>query len=44
VKVVQRLPVRIAFDPGEDISAVRAGMSTYVEIDTGHKRRLGDLF
>jgi membrane fusion protein (multidrug efflux system) len=43
VKVVQRLPVRIAFDPGEDISAVRAGMSTYVEIDTGHKRRLSDL-
>ena len=44
VKVVQRLPVRIAFDSGQDISMVRAGMSTYVEVDTGHKRRLGDLF
>jgi len=44
VKVVQRLPVRIAFDPGEDISMVRAGMSTNVEIDTNHKRKFSDLF
>lgn len=44
VKVVQRLPVRISFDQGQDISMIRAGMSTYVEIDTGHKRRLSDLF
>ena len=44
VKVVQRLPVRIAFDPDEDISMVRAGMSANVEIDTNHKRKLSDLF
>jgi membrane fusion protein (multidrug efflux system) len=44
VKVVQRLPVRIAFDAAEDISMVRAGMSVDVSIDTNHKRKLGDLF
>jgi membrane fusion protein (multidrug efflux system) len=44
VKVVQRLPVRIAFDPSEDASVIRAGMSTNVEIDTHHKRNLSDLF
>jgi membrane fusion protein (multidrug efflux system) len=44
VKVVQRLSARIAFDSAEDISMVRAGMSTNVEIDTNHKRRLSDLF
>jgi membrane fusion protein (multidrug efflux system) len=44
VKVVQRLPVRIVFDADEDISAVRAGMSVDVEIDTNHKRKLSDLF
>ena len=44
VKVVQRLPLRIAFDPSEDTSMVRAGMSVTVSIDTGHKRKLSDLF
>jgi len=44
VKVVQRLPVRISFDPSEDISMLRAGMSVDAEIDTGHKRKLSDLF
>jgi membrane fusion protein (multidrug efflux system) len=44
VKVVQRLPVRIAFDPDQDISMVRAGMSTNVEIDTNHKRKFSDLY
>ncbi len=44
VKVVQRLPLRIAFDPNEDTSMVRAGMSVTVSIDTGHKRKLSDLF
>ena len=44
VKVVQRLQVKIAFDPDEDISMVRAGMSTNVEIDTNHKRKLSDLY
>jgi membrane fusion protein (multidrug efflux system) len=44
VKVVQRLPLRIAFDPDEDTSMVRAGMSVTVSIDTGHQRKLTDLF
>jgi membrane fusion protein, multidrug efflux system len=43
VKVVQRLAVRIAFDSGEDISPIRAGMSVDAEIDTGHKRKFSDL-
>ncbi len=43
VKVVQRLAVRIAFDPDQDVSAIRAGMSVDAEIDTGHKRKLSDL-
>jgi membrane fusion protein, multidrug efflux system len=43
VKVVQRLPLRIAFDANEDTSMVRAGMSVTATIDTGHKRRLSDL-
>lgn len=44
VKVVQRLPLRIAFDANEDTSMVRAGMSVTVSIDTGHKRKFSDLF
>jgi membrane fusion protein (multidrug efflux system) len=44
VKVVQRLPLRIAFDPNEDTAMIRAGMSVTVDIDTGHKRKLSDLF
>jgi membrane fusion protein (multidrug efflux system) len=43
VKVVQRLAVRIAFDPNEDLSALRAGMSVNTEIDTEHKRKFSDL-
>jgi len=38
VKVVQRVPVRIAFDKGEDTHLLRSGMSVNVEIDTGHSR------
>jgi membrane fusion protein (multidrug efflux system) len=38
VKVVQRVPVRIAFDKDEDTQMLRAGMSVYVSIDTGHSR------
>ena len=44
VKVVQRLPVRIVFDPGQDVSQVRAGMSVDVTVDTHHTRKLSDLF
>jgi membrane fusion protein (multidrug efflux system) len=40
VKVVQRVPVRIAFNKGEDIHSLRAGMSANVEIDTGRRRSL----
>ena len=38
VKVVQRVPVRIAFDKNEDTHLLRTGMSVNVEIDTGHSR------
>jgi membrane fusion protein (multidrug efflux system) len=38
VKVVQRVPVRVAFDKGEDLRLLRSGMSVNVEIDTGHSR------
>ena len=44
VKVVQRVPVRIVFDPGQDASLLRAGMSVTVDIDTGRKRTLASLF
>jgi membrane fusion protein (multidrug efflux system) len=38
VKVVQRVPVRIAFDKDEDTRLLRAGMSVNVDIDTHHSR------
>jgi membrane fusion protein, multidrug efflux system len=38
VKVVQRVPVRIAFDKSEDTKLLRSCMSVNVEIDTGHSR------
>src|SRR3954470_8461895 len=37
VKVVQRVPVRIEFAPGEDVRDLRSGMSVNVDIDTGRK-------
>ncbi|SDR61854.1 membrane fusion protein, multidrug efflux system [Rhizobiales bacterium GAS113] len=43
VKVVQRVPLRIEFAPGEDTSALRSGMSTVVEIDTGRRRSVSTL-
>jgi membrane fusion protein (multidrug efflux system) len=43
VKVVQRVPVRIAFDPGQDLSLLRAGMSVTVYIDTRRQRTLASL-
>lgn len=44
VKVVQRVPVRIYFD-GNDaaVQKLKAGMSTYVWVDTGHRRTLAGL-
>jgi membrane fusion protein, multidrug efflux system len=44
VKVVQRVPVRIAFDEGEDLTRLRAGMSVSVSIETGRQRTLAGLF
>lgn len=44
VKVVQRIPVRIKIDPKSDRRPLRAGMSVTVQIDTGHRRGLSDLF
>jgi membrane fusion protein (multidrug efflux system) len=40
VKVVQRVPLRFCFDPNEDTTGLRAGMSAYVTIDTGRTRTL----
>ncbi len=44
VKVVQRLPLRIEFAPGQNLERLRAGMSATVEIDTGRSRSLASLF
>ncbi|HVV28248.1 MAG TPA: HlyD family secretion protein [Rhizomicrobium sp.] len=38
VKVVQRIPVRIAIDHGDCGMPLRAGMSAVITIDTGHRR------
>jgi membrane fusion protein, multidrug efflux system len=41
VKVVQRVPVRIALDTDDKmLRKLKAGMSSYVSIDTGHRRSL----
>ena len=44
VKVVQRVPVRIYFDMDDPlVKKLKAGMSVYATIDTGHKRSLASL-
>ena len=43
VKVVQRIPVRVAIAPVEGAPTLRAGMSVEVSVDTGHKRTLAGL-
>jgi membrane fusion protein (multidrug efflux system) len=43
VKIVQRVPVRITFDPDEDTRLLRAGMSVNVSIDTRRNRSLAGL-
>jgi membrane fusion protein, multidrug efflux system len=44
VKVVQRVPVRIYFDKDDPfVSKLKAGMSVYATIDTGHMRTLAGL-
>jgi membrane fusion protein (multidrug efflux system) len=44
VKVVQRLPVRIAVAPGQDQPPLRAGMTVSVSIDTEREPELARLF
>lgn len=44
VKVVQRIPVKIALTRKPGAPILRSGMSVYVSIDTGHRRSLADLF
>jgi len=44
VKVVQRIPVRIKIDRHPGDPELRAGMSTTVKIDTGHRRWYRMLF
>ena len=44
VKVVQRVPVRIYFDNNDRyVRKLKAGMSVYTTIDTGHRRSLAAL-
>jgi membrane fusion protein (multidrug efflux system) len=44
VKVVQRVPVRIYFDANDKmVGKLKAGMSSYVSIDTDHRRSLAAL-
>jgi len=43
VKVVQRVPLRFCFDPHEDTTGLRAGMSAYVSVDTGRVRTLAGV-
>jgi membrane fusion protein (multidrug efflux system) len=43
IKVVQRVPIRVEFAPGQDLRRLRAGMSATVEIDTGRRGRLARL-
>ena len=45
VKVVQRVPVRIYFDANDRfVRKLKAGMSAYTSIDTGHRRSLTSMF
>jgi membrane fusion protein (multidrug efflux system) len=44
VKVVQRISVRIRVDRKPEDPVLRAGMSVTVDIDTGHRRSLSELF
>jgi membrane fusion protein (multidrug efflux system) len=43
IKIVQRVPMRVEFAPGQDLRRLRAGMSATVEIDTGRRGRLARL-
>ena len=43
VKVVQRIPIRSSVECRKGDPPLRVGMSTTIEIDTGHHRSFGDL-
>jgi len=44
VKVVQRVPLRIALDPNDPaVRKLKAGMSSFVSIDTHHRRSLAKI-
>jgi membrane fusion protein, multidrug efflux system len=40
VKVVQRIPVRLVIEDGDENRPLRTGMSVNVEVDTGHRQPL----
>ncbi len=44
VKVVQRIPLRTSVQCKDGDPPLRIGMSTTIEIDTGHRRSIGDIF
>ncbi|MDF2997395.1 MAG: hemolysin secretion protein [Xanthobacteraceae bacterium] len=44
VKVVQRVPVRVVVESKADDPPLRSGMSVVVDIDTGHSRKLSEIF
>ena len=44
IKIVQRVPMRVEFAPGQDLHRLRAGMSATIEIDTGRRSKLAKLF
>ena len=41
--MVQRIPLRVCFDADQDLSGLRAGMSSDVAVDTGRTRSLEGL-
>jgi membrane fusion protein (multidrug efflux system) len=43
VKVVQRIPMRVSIDDVQGKPPLRVGMSTVVDVDTGHARGLPDF-
>src|SRR5215470_6188959 len=44
IKIVQRVPVRIEFAPGQDLRRLRSGMSAVIEIDTGRVGKIASFF
>ena len=41
---MQRIPIRTSVDCKAGGPPLRVGMSTTIEIDTGHSRSIGDIF